>query len=326
MGKTHYDHGFEADLEWLSSLEEPASRLRDFVPHVLAGALLVVGLAFVGSAFDPASAHNKPGNLAEIMNPQSMRGSFAPEVVGDVNGVFTGMAKPVAVASAPEVMSNGKGDMISTNITRPQVLQASLSELAAASPVLPIARPYNVSLSDELDAKTPSISLDRPALVGLSPDMLDDFGAKARLIKKQGEAKRRMATNEASCLARAIYFEARSEPEVGQAAVAKVILNRVKDKSYPNSICGVVYQGADSGTKACQFSFACDGLSDEPKNKKQWQISQQMAQKVLSGKAASEMAVVQAATHYHADYVQPKWSFSLRRIIKIGRHIFYADS
>jgi spore germination cell wall hydrolase CwlJ-like protein len=324
VGKSQHDHGFEADLEWLSGMEEPSTRIRDFLPHVAAGALLVVALAFVGSSFDPASAHNNPGNLADIMNPQNMRGSFAPEVVGDVNGVFTGKGNQVAAespkASELLVMSQGKGDMITTNITRPQVLQASIAELAAESPVLPIARPYDANLS------TASLTLDHAALVGLSVAKLDDFAAQSRLIKKQAEAKRRMASNESTCLAKAIYFEARSEPEVGQAAVAKVILNRVKDKAYPDSICGVVYQGADSGTKACQFSFACDGLSDEPKNRKQWQISQRMAQKVLSGQAASEMDVVAAATHYHADYVQPKWSFSLRRIIKIGRHIFYEES
>jgi len=118
-----------------------------------------------------------------------------------------------------------------------------------------------------------------------------------------------------SCLATAVYFEARSESEMGQLAVATVILNRAKTSNYPSSICGVVYQGA-SRLNACQFSFACDGQSDLPPNDRAWETAI----------AVSALALAVAeATHYHADYVEPRWSKSLHRLTKIGRHIFYSQ-
>jgi spore germination cell wall hydrolase CwlJ-like protein len=110
---------------------------------------------------------------------------------------------------------------------------------------------------------------------------------------------------------------------LGQLAVAKVILNRVKDPEYPKSICGVVYQGA-TRSNSCQFSFACDGLPDEPRSREAWQRASRVAQKALEGDQT--VKVMGAATHYHADYVRPRWSRHMKRLIKIGRHIFYQDS
>jgi spore germination cell wall hydrolase CwlJ-like protein len=125
-----------------------------------------------------------------------------------------------------------------------------------------------------------------------------------------------------SCLARAVYFEARSESMVGQLAVATVILNRAKAANYPSSICGVVYQGA-SRLNACQFSFACDGQSDLPKYGRAWEAALAVAKMAFSDDR--QLQIVAAATHYHADYVDPSWSRSLHRLTKIGRHIFYSQ-
>jgi spore germination cell wall hydrolase CwlJ-like protein len=105
--------------------------------------------------------------------------------------------------------------------------------------------------------------------------------------------------------------------------VAKVILNRVKDPEYPNTICGVVYQG--SGRRnSCQFSFACDGLPDDVRSASAWANSKRIAQKALAGDA--KVSAIGTATNYHADYVRPKWAKSMKRLIKIGRHVFYEDS
>ncbi len=130
---------------------------------------------------------------------------------------------------------------------------------------------------------------------------------------------------EQSCLARAVYFEARSESRQGQLAVAMVILNRVKASKSPASICGVVYQGS-SRLNACQFSFACDGKPDLPKHGRAWGTALAVTALALAdGKemADERMRIVSTATHYHADYVAPRWSRSLHRLTKIGRHIFY---
>lgn len=124
---------------------------------------------------------------------------------------------------------------------------------------------------------------------------------------------------EHKCLAEAIYYEARSEPRVGRAAVADVILNRVQHSLYPDSICGVVYQGSDRAT-GCQFSFTCDGSMDRPVRKKQWEESEAIAAVILSG---MRLPVSRSATHYHANYVNPRWASKLTPTASIGLHKFY---
>ncbi|MFD0937255.1 cell wall hydrolase, partial [Methylobacterium trifolii] len=125
---------------------------------------------------------------------------------------------------------------------------------------------------------------------------------------------------EQRCLAEAVYFEARSEPEAGQAAVAQVVLNRVKSGLYPTNVCGVVYQNRHR-YMGCQFSFACEGKSLRITDAGSWATATRVAQSVIEGR--TYLAEVGAATHYHADYVKPGWSRRLRKMDAIGRHIFY---
>lgn len=125
---------------------------------------------------------------------------------------------------------------------------------------------------------------------------------------------------EARCLAEAVYFEARSEPEAGQSAVAQVILNRVKSSLYPNSICGVVYQNRHRHLR-CQFTYACEGKSLAIREQAAWRRASRLADAVLSGDTYLE--AVGGATHYHANYVNPRWARALLRKDRIGRHIFY---
>ena len=124
---------------------------------------------------------------------------------------------------------------------------------------------------------------------------------------------------ERKCLAQAIYYEARSEPRVGQLAVADVVLNRKRSALYPNSICEVVFQGAERRT-GCQFSFTCDGAMQARLNKRKWKASQDLAGAVLAGVRAP---VSRNATHYHATYVTPYWAKSLTPTATIGTHKFY---
>ena len=131
---------------------------------------------------------------------------------------------------------------------------------------------------------------------------------------------------EEGCLATAVYFEARSESQLGQLAVATVILNRVK-ASNSSSICGVVYKGS-SHFNACQFSFTCDGKPDIPEDARAWKTALAVTALALADDkkmTEGEMQMVATATHYHADYVDPYWSKSLHRLTKIGRHIFYSQ-
>ncbi len=123
------------------------------------------------------------------------------------------------------------------------------------------------------------------------------------------------------CLAQAVYFEARSEPFEGQVAVAYVILNRVKDRRYPDNICGVVFQN-EKRRNQCQFSFACDGLSDNPYEKAAWNVARRVAGGTLKN-ASSD--VTARSTHYHAKYVHPGWAKHLQPTLQVGSHIFYRE-
>ncbi|MBN9669188.1 cell wall hydrolase [Roseibium aggregatum] len=125
---------------------------------------------------------------------------------------------------------------------------------------------------------------------------------------------------EQRCLAEAIYFEARGESEEGQEAVAQVVLNRVKNPSYPNTICGVVYQNRHKRNR-CQFSFACDGIKDRISSPAAWKTAQRLAREIVDGKHYSKM--VDASTHYHATYVKPRWAKSMAKRGQVGLHIFY---
>jgi spore germination cell wall hydrolase CwlJ-like protein len=128
------------------------------------------------------------------------------------------------------------------------------------------------------------------------------------------------SSDEQQCLATGIYFEARGESVKGQAAVAQVILNRVRNPAYPSTICGVVYQN-DDWRNACQFSFACDNVKDRVNSPEAWRIARQVAMAVTSGRIW--LPEVGSATHYHAVYVRPRWASDMVKVGRIGMHVFY---
>ncbi|MEL7784030.1 cell wall hydrolase [Citromicrobium bathyomarinum] len=121
------------------------------------------------------------------------------------------------------------------------------------------------------------------------------------------------------CLAKAVYYEAASESEGGQRAVAQVVLNRVAHPAYPKTVCGVVYQGSQRRT-GCQFSFTCDGSMARKPSARYWAQSLSVARRALSGQV---YAPVGLATHYHTTWVNPYWAPSLAHIGTIGAHRFY---
>lgn len=123
------------------------------------------------------------------------------------------------------------------------------------------------------------------------------------------------------CLAQAIYFEARSETVEGQVAVAQVVLNRVTNPRYPSTICDVVFQN-EWRRHRCQFSFACDGRSDNPAEAGAWRQARQVAQLLLTHEVRDQTA---SATHYHATYVRPYWADRLEATGQVGRHVFYRE-
>ena len=134
------------------------------------------------------------------------------------------------------------------------------------------------------------------------------------------------------CLALNTYHEAKNQSMIGQIATAQVVMNRVEDSRYPNTVCEVVKQGPTRTSwkdpskripvkHRCQFSWYCDGKSDIPKNKKAWKKAQDYAYLVLNNRIRID--VTEGATHYHATYVKPAWAKTKTRTTRIETHIFY---
>ena len=127
------------------------------------------------------------------------------------------------------------------------------------------------------------------------------------------------SSKQMSCLAEALYFEARGEPITGQLAVGEVILNRVEDSRYPGSICKVINQG--TGRRfACQFTYTCDGKLETVHERKAYEMALKLS-KILT--TTHDRKLTKGSTHYHSNYVNPKWSKKFERVAKYGRHIFY---
>jgi hypothetical protein len=122
------------------------------------------------------------------------------------------------------------------------------------------------------------------------------------------------------CLAQAIYYEAASESEDGQRAVAQVVLNRVRHPSWPNSVCGVVYQGPMRAGGGCQFTFTCDGSLARRAGGESWLRARRIAAEALNGRT---FAPVGHSTFYHTHAVFPAWAPRLAKTTVIGAHIFY---
>ncbi|WP_246200658.1 cell wall hydrolase [Shinella kummerowiae] len=190
-----------------------------------------------------------------------------------------------------DLVTNDKADVLATAYARVE------PDYARESPFDSILKP-----NKELGRFIPDISAEDHAWAA-TPLPAEVFTAK-----------------EQKCLAEGIYFEARGEEVKGQAAVAQVILNRVRNPAYPNTICGVVYQN-ENWRNRCQFSFACDRIPDLILSPWHWKTAKEIAMAVTAGKIWLEE--VGSSTHYHATYVKPPWGRTMKRVAKIGKHIFY---
>lgn len=143
------------------------------------------------------------------------------------------------------------------------------------------------------------------------------------------------------CMALNLYHEARGDNIAGMYAVADVVLNRVQDNRYPDTVCDVVHQGPvreswktrenpdlpDSERiyypvrHQCQFSWYCDGENDDVNDETAWALSQEIAYKIMNDERYR--GITEGSTHYHATYVNPRWARELTTVGRIGSHIFY---
>jgi hypothetical protein len=241
----------------------------------------------------------------EVRGPDLEEQSFEPWIVPDLTATrqASSVQSPAAAAAgstgaAVSATTPSVGRAVALSSTTPAPADATPIEIAAA----PVSGPQSLRVPRASEGPAIALPVDpsRPRYADL---IVPDNAAR-----------------EQRCLAEAVYFEARSEPEEGQAAVAQVVLNRVRSGLYPSSICGVVYQNRHRHM-ACQFTFACEGKSLRISDRESWDTAQRVAHAVLEGK--TYLADVGGATHYHANYVRPSWSRRLRKMDVIGRHIFY---
>jgi spore germination cell wall hydrolase CwlJ-like protein len=169
-----------------------------------------------------------------------------------------------------------------------------------------------------------AITIFTSVVFALSPNVGNaDTSFIATAVAKQPT---KTVAEDLKCLALNIYHESRGSNLADKAAVADVVINRKKDRRYPNSICGVVQQSkldhkGFPKKNQCQFSWYCDGKSDDPKDADRWEEAKLIAHQVLiDGKYRG---ISEGATHYHATYVNPKWAASFQQVGRIGEHIFY---
>lgn len=172
---------------------------------------------------------------------------------------------------------------------------------------------WHVSLASPVGAQTPE---DARALNDHVPFVTTPFRIAPSFVFTGDATARARATD---CLAAASYYEAGND-ERGQRAVIQVVLNRARNPAYPGSVCGVIFQGAERAT-GCQFTFTCDGsMARRRPSPATWSQAQQLASAALDGYSD---ATVGHATHYHTDWVHPRWSQTLDKVAAVRTHLFF---
>jgi len=169
--------------------------------------------------------------------------------------------------------------------------------------------PPPLLMRDLAPAQALQVNAEIPLIQGPNP-------AASPFNFKGNSATRKQAL---TCLASAVYYEAGSQDDNGERAVAQVVLNRVRHPAFPGTVCGVVYEGSTRAT-GCQFTFTCDGSLYRQPDAAGWRRASRIAEAALSGYV---YAPVGWATHYHADYVVPYWASTLAKNAVVGAHIFY---
>jgi hypothetical protein len=231
----------------------------------------------------------------------------------------------VPAMAAPGFVAGGVGTLPGAAVES----TAALATRRAAEAALPFERPGMsfpgsafYYMADPAGTALVALPTDDPLGHGAGESgralgALIDVGAAARPFYVPGTGITH--TRALDCLAQAVWYEAASESEAGQRAVAQVVLNRVAHPGWPSSVCGVVYQGSERST-GCQFTFTCDGSLARRPSGTSWARARRIAAEALSG---SVYAPVGLATHYHTLWVNPYWSGTLDHIGTIGAHRFY---
>ncbi len=238
----------------------------------------------------------------------------------------------LAVIAVPAMAAPGDfGAIAGAAPTEAEMVSARLAAQLAENPAMPFERPgmsfpgsafyflADPPSDGELVALPTTDALDTGAAeAGRELGEIIDTGPSANPFFSGSGLNHQRAQQ---CLAQAVWYEAASESEAGQRAVAQVVLNRVAHPNWPGSVCGVVYQGSQRST-GCQFSFTCDGSLARRANGASWSRAQRIASDALSGDVYRPVG---HATHYHTLWVNPYWAPSLDHVGTIGAHRFYRN-
>lgn len=187
----------------------------------------------------------------------------------------------------------------------------STTEVLPATPQAAVTPPAPPPMLIRQLAPDQALQLNQQVPIATGPNP-----AATPFMFKGGKAARIQA---AQCLASAVYYEAGSQGDDGERAVAQVVLNRVRHPAFPASVCGVVYEGSTKPT-GCQFTFTCDGSMYRQPDTDGWKRAYQIADAALSGYVYGPVGW---ATHYHANYVVPYWASAMAKNAIVGAHIFY---
>lgn len=234
-------------------------------------------------------------------------------------GKRLGHVRRSAIAAGIAMVALASGMRWDHGLLRPQEAHASIPTLQ------PFEQPgenFPGSAFYYLDSRSGvvagSATAGTPAATGADARPLDARlgDAVARPMFLAGSAEDRFRA--LHCLTSAIYYEAASEPDAGQRAVAQVVLNRVRNPQWPGSVCGVVFQGSER--PGCQFTFACDGSMARVPVRMWWNRAQAVAARALAGEV---YAPVGLATYYHTGAVHPVWADRMSFVGAIGAHLFY---
>ena len=216
---------------------------------------------------------------------------------------FTEEAAPATIPFGNAPLEPAMGPLITTGWSA-----ATLPASIPAPGVAPVKRAAALALLDTDFQADPDLPDSQNLAYGLRGTVTPAAAAKVE--------------RDLRCLALNIYHEARGESAAGRRAVAHVVMNRVADRRFPNSVCEVVYQGGQQKRYRCQFSWWCDGRSDRPMNGATFKTTTALAREVYWGLAPDP---TEGALWYHADYVTPYWRSHFAEGPTIGRHIFYGD-
>ncbi|AGB47485.1 cell wall hydrolyses involved in spore germination [Mesorhizobium australicum WSM2073] len=340
----------------VSGLESPTTRWNSYVEKSVAGSVHAAEMPFVDS--DVTSSISGSGVRLPGVGAVSFRGkggkvSGSPDEDRVVRADKKGRIVQVSPVAPPKNFNAGSIFQRTSSLMRPSMdgdLKMAFAKPRIKGKEIQIAAAFHAREDKKPDPGVPAmlaalVNNDHPDVLATAyaqsaPDyakaspfealLQDEEPNSGRFIPPMAKGDHSWIQNplpasvfsepEQKCLANGIYFEARGEAVRGQAAVAQVILNRVRNPAYPNSICGVVYQN-DSWFNRCQFSFACDGRKKRIDNPVAYKTAQDVGMAVTAGKIF--IPEVGSSTHYYANYVHPGWARTMQKMTKIGLHIFY---